>query len=276
MDSLSIIPNRTSRRSYKGNPISAEHVRLIKSLLEKYSVGELGTKIKFNLVTRKGLTTRRIKLGTYGFIQGAQNFIVGEVAPGKEAFLDYGSCLEKIILELTEAGLGTCWLGGTFDRGEFSKAIELTEGNVIPAISPVGYATSSRSLGDRIIRAGAGSKRRKDWDELFFNAETLDPVHPDSLGSKAHWLEMLRIAPSASNNQPWRILLREGRFDLFLNRKQGYQKMFGEIDIQMIDMGIAMSHLKITAEENNTPVNWAFDKDLGTVFDWEYIITLNH
>lgn len=276
MDPLVIIPKRTSRRSYEGTPISAEHVRFIKNVLEKNSVGPLGSKIKFQLVTRKGLTNRRVKLGTYGFIQGAQNFIVGEVAPRKEAFLDYGYCLEKVILELTEVGLGTCWLGGTFDRGEFSKAIDLSNGNVIPAISPVGYATSRRSIGDRIIRAGAGSKKRKGWDELFFDAETMAPVNPDCLGSKAQWVEMLRIAPSASNLQPWRVLFKDGRLDLFLNRKKSYQKMFGNIDIQMLDIGIAMSHLHMMAEQEKLPVSWSVNENPSAVFDWEYVISLNY
>ena len=276
MDPLIIIPKRTSRRSYKGTPISAEHVKLIKDVLVKNSVGPLGSVIKFQLVTKKGLTNHRLKLGTYGFIQGAQNFIVGEVAPGKESCLDYGYCLEKVILELTEAGLGTCWLGGTFDRGEFSKAIDLSDGNVIPAITPVGYATSSRGIGERIIRAGAGSKKRKGWDELFFDAETLAPANPDCLGSKAQWIEMLRIAPSASNNQPWRILFTDGRLDIFLNRKKGYQKMFNDVDIQMLDIGIAMSHLQLTADNDNTAVNWSINKSSGTVFDWEYVISLNY
>ncbi len=38
----------------------------------------------------------------------SRDFIVGQALPGKQAFLDYGYLLEKIILELTSMKLGTC------------------------------------------------------------------------------------------------------------------------------------------------------------------------
>lgn len=275
-NSKSVIPKRTSRRSYLNNPLPPELIEKIESIINDNSVGPLGSHCIFKIVKKHSDSTQKLKLGTYGFIQGAKYFIVGQIDPSEKALLDYGFLLEKIILELTQLDLGTCWLGGTFDRGEFSKAIDINEGWVIPAITPFGFATKKRSLGDKIIRAGAKSKKRKNWEEIFFSAETKKPVMADQMKSKSQWLEMLRIAPSASNNQPWRVLVYPNKFQLFLSRKPGYQKMFGAVDIQMIDMGIAMCHLDISARHDNVDPIWEIEKDNNNFFDWEYIISLRH
>ncbi|MBN1836136.1 MAG: hypothetical protein JW820_09825, partial [Spirochaetales bacterium] len=65
-------------------------------------------------------------------------------------------------------------------------------------------------------------------------------------------LESLRLAPSASNRQPWRGLLsgtqRLGReLHLFLCRTPGYRQA-GAIDLQRMDMGIAMAHFQLGLE----------------------------
>ena len=78
-------------------------------------------------------------LGTYGFIKGASVFIVGAVAKGEWAMEDYGYCMEKNILAATHLGLGTCWLGGTFNRSASASRISKRDDEVIPAITPVGY-----------------------------------------------------------------------------------------------------------------------------------------
>lgn len=275
MDPFTLIPGRTSRRSYTVQPLSASELEQITGLLDQCKQGPLGTSLSFRLVNKRDRHAQKLKLGTYGFIQGAQFFVAGQTAQGKQNFLDYGYVLEKLILEFTGMGLGTCWLGGTFDRSEFARAINLQPPQVIPAITPVGYATSKRGLGDRLIRAGAGSKRRKDWEEIFFRRGDLRPLHPDEAGVATRWLDMLRIGPSASNNQPWRILHEEQGLHLYLSRKPGYQKSFGQVDIQMLDMGIALCHLDLCAQADGTRLNWHEDPHPDALFDWEYIMSLN-
>lgn len=50
-----------------------------------------------------------------------------------------GYVFEKIVLYITSLGLGTCWLGGSFNKADFEKAITLEEDEFIPVISPMGY-----------------------------------------------------------------------------------------------------------------------------------------
>jgi hypothetical protein len=51
-------------------------------------------------------------------------------------------------------------------------------------------------------------------------------------------LEMLRLGPSASNRQPWRVIKEQGRdiFHLYLRRSKGYDKLIKAVDLQRMDI----------------------------------------
>jgi hypothetical protein len=83
----------------------------------------------------------------------------------------------------------------------------------------------------------------------------------DDAGSYGVPLEMVRLAPSASNKQPWRIVAGGGHFHFYLQHTRGYSKALG-YDIQKVDMGIAMCHFELTAEELGLKGAWSV-KDPG-------------
>lgn len=269
-----IVRIRTSRRTYLPELFTDKVRNNVEQQINEISKGPLGTKIEFSLISLQDVANQKLKPGTYGFIQGARYFIAGQIIPSKEAFLDYGYNLEKLILEFTRMGLGTCWLGGTFDRGEFAKAIRLKKGQVIPAITPVGYATASRSLGERIIRLGAGSKNRLPWERLFFDKESATPLVLPADHPYKNILDSVRMAPSASNKQPWRIVMDGNLFRFYISRTPGYQKVFSMIDLQMIDMGIAMAHFDLVAREYSRNPEWKISEGNQAFEGWEYVISV--
>jgi len=269
-----LILQRTSRRTYRPEPLSEADSETITRNINELRTGPLGTPMKFSLISMQEASTQKLRLGTYGFIQGAQHFIAGQIQPSGIGFLDYGFIMEKLILELTRAGLGTCWLGGTFDRGEFARAIGLKEGNVIPAITPVGYATEVRGFGDRLIRFGAGSKKRLPSEQLFHDLQPGAPLNPEK-GDPLHTiLESVRFAPSASNNQPWRIVRNGDLYHFHISRKPGYRKAFSKVDMQMIDMGIAMQHFDAVARETGCRPGWKISEGEPSFEGWEYVISV--
>jgi nitroreductase len=69
---------------------------------------------------------------------------------------------------------------------------------------------------------------------------------------------MLRLGPSASNRQPWRVVKEPGRavFHFYLRRSAGYEKLIRAVDLQRIDLGIAMSHFELTARELGLEGHW--------------------
>ncbi|MFA6126414.1 MAG: nitroreductase family protein [Bacteroidales bacterium] len=269
-----LIRIRTSRRTYRPDPLPDQEKKRVEQLIEGTLVGPLGTGISFSLVGVHEASNEKLKLGTYGFIKGARHFIAGPIRPSKEAFLDYGYLLEKLILELTSLGLGTCWLGGTFDRSEFAKAVDLEQGFVIPAITPVGLATESRGIGDRLIRLGAGSRSRLPWERLFFADDQGTLLQPADGDPVKDILESVRLAPSASNNQPWRVVQTGSLFRFYISRKPGYQKAFSGIDLQMVDLGIAMAHFDLVARENGKIPEWNISAGTGPFNGCDYVISV--
>ena len=115
---------------------------------------------------------------------------------------------------------------------------------------------------ERIIRRGALADRRLDWETLFFHREFGQPLTPEQAGHYAIPLEMVRLGPSASNKQPWRIVADSRGWHFYLQRTSGYRegllnRMFTQADMQRIDMGIAMCHFELTALEHGMQGHWA-------------------
>lgn len=216
---------------------------------------------------------REIKrLGTYGVIKGAKYFILGVVEEKQRAMEDLGYTLEKIIIKATSLGLGTCWLAGTFKRSAFAEKMEMTENELLPAITPLGYAAEKRSTLDRMMRRSAASKKRKPWSELFFKDASKTPLEEKEAGNFKQVLEAVRIGPSASNRQPWRIIREsEGSHHLYLEENKIYNRMLGKIRIQNIDMGIAMSHFELAARELKLSGSWKVDLEDPFHSDMQYI-----
>jgi len=271
---IDLIRRRSSRRSYKPEVLSDKIQEQIDEILKTIPAGPFGTDSSFWLIHKSMAADQKIKLGTYGFISGAQHFIVGKTIPGTEAFMDFGYRMEWLILQLTGLGLGTCWLGGTFTRSEFARLVDLQGNEVIPAITPVGYATERRSIRDRLIRLGAGSKNRKPWSELFFDDDFDHPLDRLQIGEYATALEMVRLAPSASNKQPWRVVQSDNACHFYLQRRAGYGRMFPAIDLQRVDIGIAMCHFELSARELQLNGKWqSFDPRLILPEGTEYILS---
>jgi len=269
-----LIKYRSSTRSYMKKPIDEEKKNEMTEYLSSNVKGPFGNTVRFELVDLAEMKPRDARtLGTYGFIKGASLFIVGAVKSERKAMEDFGYCMEKNILHATSLGLGTCWLGGTFRRSNFAKMINLMENEVLPAITPIGYPTKKRSLRDSVIRFSAGSKKRKKWQSLFFTKDMKKPLSRENAGKYAPLLESVRLGPSASNRQPWRIVREPGKFHFYCSSTKTYNKLFKGIRLQNIDMGIAMCHFELSADELGLAGKWV---EIKPKFDFrgkEYIVS---
>lgn len=264
---LELILKRISVRTYRNTEISENLKEEINHMVESKKEGPLGSHLRFKIVylDQKERKEKR-KLGTYGFISGAPAFIIGAVSLTETAMEDFGYCMEHIILGLTGLGLGTCWLGGTFNRSDFTAPMDLKDNEVMPAVTPVGFPAEKSRVFDRIVRNVAGSKHRKSWQELFFSANgaSLSPLDPPSgtyPGDYSDYdaaLEAVRLAPSASNKQPWRIVRdgSAGGWHFFLKGTPGYGQFGPNIRLQNVDMGISMCHFELSLREMGKTGVW--------------------
>lgn len=265
---------RVSCRTFDGRLPDEKTKERLRTFFRGNASGPFGNALRFELIDLKEAERAELKsLGTYGVVRGASLFIAGAVRKGPRAMEDYGYGMERNVLFATALGLGTCWLGGTLNRAGFSRKIGLVEGELMPAISPVGHPAQKRSLTDRAFRFMAKSDRRKPWAELFFDGRPGNPLAQEHAGPFAEALEAVRIGPSASNKQPWRVVREGSTCHFFLQRTPGYDKMLGEIRLQEVDMGIALCHFELAAREVGCPGNWT---EASPAFDagaMEYVVS---
>jgi hypothetical protein len=259
-----LIKRRYSCRTYLPIPMEEAKRQQLEAFISSTQAGPFGTRVRFQLLAATDEDRAALRgLGTYGFIQGATGFIIGTVQDGPRNLEDFGYCMEQVILFATDLGLGTCWLGGTFNRSTFAARAGLRAGEQMPAVTAVGYIASKPRLIERIIRRGAGSQNRYSWLQLFFRGRFGQPISAEDAGPYATALEMVRLAPSASNRQPWRIIQDGSAWHFYLQRTPGYRRgaRLGQVpDLQRADMGIAMCHWELTAQETGLHGHWVIQE----------------
>ncbi len=240
---------RSSVRTYENRDLTANEKAQINAYIDNLS-NPFSADVTFRLL-EKASSTNGEKLGTYGVIKGAGNYIVASAAEKELALEALGYSFEKLILYATSLGLGTCWLGGTFNRSGFAAAMNLKEGDLFPCISPIGYPAGKKSTMESLMRWVSKADQRKEWSELFFKQNFSQPLTKDDAGEFAFPLEMVRLAPSAVNKQPWRIVQDKDAYHFYLARslKSDNEK----VDLQRVDMGIATCHFHMAVLEKELP-----------------------
>jgi len=255
-----IIRTRKSIRTYTDEAIEPKIKQDIIDFMQSDSVGIFGNKVDFSWIDGSSDEFKDIKLGTYGIISGTKSFIAGKVGNSDMNFEDFGYCMEKLVLFCTQLNIGTCWMGGTYNKTAFSTAVGLQDDELIPAVTPVGYFGTNKRTIDKMFRYFAGSDNRKPFDELFFSKTFQGQLNKKEKDTFGFFLEMVRLAPSASNKQPWRVVVDNNVLHFFLKRTPNYNKNIVHADLQRVDMGIAISHVELALNEKNRSHRWTVSK----------------
>lgn len=262
---------RKSVRTYIEKPLAKQDRKKLNDYITGLSEQEhpFGARVRISLFdVDKEISSK--DLGTYGVIKGAKSYLGVAVTKQKGAEEAVGYVFEKLVLYAASLGLGTCWLGGTFNRGEFAKAMQITDNEFFPIASPVGYPAAKNHTVDKIMRKAIKADHRKPFEELFFENDFSTPLSKEKAGEYAKVLEAVRLAPSAKNGQPWRIL-KDGDNFHFFEKKTIPSSSY---DIQRLDIGIAGCHFELATREKGINGKLAYvdtlpeEKGLIYVFSW--------
>lgn len=242
------VRKRYSVRNYSDETIESDILEDLKLFIKTLN-NPFGKQINFHFLDLKEAQPTE-KLGTYGVIKGARYFVGTTIKQEPMIFEALGYEFEVLVLYLASKGLGTCWLGGTFNRAGYASAMNLDADDLFPIMSPFGYPADKKHLKELAMRKAIKADQRVAWDELFFHEDFETPLPEEAAGDYKVALEMVRLGPSASNKQPWRILLKDGMFHFYEYKTPGYSSSFA-YDIQEIDMGIAAAHFHLYALEQD-------------------------
>ena len=259
-----LIQNRRSVRTYDGREVSEKDLEKLTKFMEKIE-NPFDIPVQFKL-----LDAKEQKL-TCPVVSGT-NLYIGAKAqkiPHMEEAVGYS--LEMLVLYALSLGIGTVWIGGTMDRAAFEKAMALEGDEKMPCVSPLGYPAKKMSIKESMMRKGVKADSRLPFETLFFDGTFDAPLTAEKAGSLAGVLEMVRLAPSAVNKQPWRIVTDKNAAHFYLKRNKGFiSDAVG--DMQKIDLGIALCHFALAAKENGLDLHFQInDPGIAVPDDMEYI-----
>jgi len=244
------IETRKSTRTFQKEPLSPADIEKISSYLNRPGnlIGPFGYQFEFELLIEPEERDKD-QIGTYGFIKNPQGYILGTSIIETKSLFDYAYVLENIVLYLTTIDIGTCWLGGRFQKQEALSQLSFKENHIIPAITPIGYPQDKHRLKERMIRSVLQARKRKPEEQLFYYEAFGQPLG-DRAEEFRQALHYVRIGPSAQNKQPWRLV-----FDSNLTQVHFYvthplaDNPLYMCEPQYLDIGIAYYHFKTGLDE---------------------------
>lgn len=239
---INTIKNRVSVRTYQKAELSKEVLEQIQNYIEHIE-NPFGVPITFKMLNAKEHNLNS------PVILGADTYVGAKYKKGENAEVAFGYAFEDFVLYASSLGLGTVWLAATIGRKGFEEAMAVKEGEVMPVVSPIGYAAKERSIRENLMRKGMKSDERQPFPKLFFRNDFQHSLQESEAGQWLTPLKMVQLAPSATNKQPWRLIVEENKVHFYEEKTKGYANE-STGDIQKVDLGIALYHFEVGAKEH--------------------------
>ena len=158
-----------------------------------------------------------------GYFQAKAPYFLAAFSEVKDGYLtDMGFMLQQMDLFFSANGIGSCWQGVLKPTGELR-----TNRNLEFVIS-----LAFGSPGEKLHRESINEFKRKSLEQIR-NTKGIDEL-----------MDPVRLAPSASNNQPWFFTGEDNLIHAYAV-KPGFIKVDIMEKLHRVDMGIAICHLWI-------------------------------
>ncbi len=229
MTTLEAAAIRISRRSYIPELISPEKKTILNRIIE-------------DICLRSGLNIKLMEDGescfslikSYGMFSGVKSYFA-LAGKSNDPYLreKIGYYGEELVLEATKLGLGTCWVGGSYDKSSSFFKPNCDESFV--CVISVGE-TGKKTVKEKALEKAIKTKRKS-------SAEMSKVI-----GEAPEWffkgVECAANAPSARNKQPIVFEYTDGKASAFSTANAGYNQ---------IDLGIAEYHFELASGIKITP-----------------------
>ena len=245
-DMTKAVNARVSVRNYMKQGLDETILADIKTFIDAID-NPFDSEVNFHFLDQSMVTDGE-RIGTYGVIKGATQYIGATIKDEPMALEALGYVFETLVLYLASVGIGTCWLGGTFNRQGFKNVLGLDAQTLFPIVTPIGYPADKKHVVEVMMRRLIKADQRKPWETLFFQNSFDTPLEKKGDEPYEHALEMLRLAPSASNKQPWRVVKDNDNWHFYEQFTPGYSDAF-KYDIQRIEVGIAEAHFDLALKQ---------------------------
>ncbi len=223
------ILTRQSRRSFTKELPTIDQIKRLRECIEKTN-DENGLNIQLMIDEEAGFSSFK---SCYGVLTGVKNYIA-LVGPKEDENIHekLGYFGEKLLLECENLGMGTCWVGGTFDREQCRCKVE--EDEAFHCVIAFGNVKKNQTPKEKIMRNVFHTlNKTKKIENLFYSENDTVP----------NWfiegMRMVQRAPSAINRMPVMFYYSYGNV---------YAKVKEPKVVELYDLGIAKAHFEIGAQ----------------------------
>ena len=179
----------------------------------------------------------------------------------REGYLENaGFILQQVDLFLSSKGLGSCYVGMALPSKDARKMSELEFVIFMAFGSPA----------EPVHRTDPSQFRRKGLEKIADLSLHFEDVN--SFYNVTYLLESVRLAPSATNNQPWFLVPGKDKVDFYCV-KPGFIKSIAYRKMNKIDMGIALCHCALAAANSGRTHEFICDIQAQTDCPKDYYYT---
>ena len=225
MDTMEAIDRRISRRSYLPTPLPEKTVRILQGAIAEANTA---SGLQISLVQNGGAAFSGFRR-SYGMFSGVRDYFA-LAGPCNDLCLmeKVGYYGELLVLEATRLELGTCWVGGTYDKK--SCPVRLRPGDELVCVISVGAVPKEPGWKEKLIYRMV-HRSTKSVEQMY----TAEGTPPDWFLAGVCAAQK---APSALNRQPVMFSWKNG---IAAAEVPDYATH------QAIDLGIAKAHFELAA-----------------------------
>jgi hypothetical protein len=274
MNLYNAIEKRISIRKYEDEIFDEKTVKEIKEKILKLKPMYEDIKIRLELIEAKP-----IGIGTlYGFAKINAPYCIVAITEMKNGHMEnIGFMQEQLVLELTDMGIGTCWLG-TYNDKKIREILKLNDNEKITNVISLGYSFKQKNFYNDVFRNLIGRNRKKETEVAYYRQwgnDIGEYLNKNQYIKKVLHLSIL--APSGNNKQPVYIVFNENNASFFVKNKKGDKIINSSAEL---DAGIFISHfylclnnddIEVSFYEENSPI-----KNYNIPSEFSYIISLKY
>ena len=166
---------------------------------------------------------------SYGLLRNVRNYVACVIEPSyPDTYQRCGYCAQQLVTLAVSLGLGTCYVGGSYNADLTSA--QLRAGEKIPFIIALGYEDKGKETLIAKVGKSLTHISKKQPADILASDVSLSDIQINRPLLYAG-LEAMLCAPSSMNRQPVRVQYRQGEI---------LAKVGSGSNSDLIDLGIAL------------------------------------
>lgn len=175
MQTLEAINARKSIRRYLDTPVEKEKIQVLLEAAIRAPSAMNKQCWRFVAITDKDTIVKLAKCQVVinGWLKDAPAVIVFCADPRESADMnglpyymwDAALAAHTLVLAATDMGLGTCYLAA-YKEDKVRELLGIPDDIRVVCMTPLGYPTEKRSVGEKLMKAVAGSSKRRPVQEV--------------------------------------------------------------------------------------------------------------